>query len=54
MLRFILKRMTKDSCTGLESSVYITVDCRSPELELLLTKGGMSETGYDVTKERKK
>ena len=49
MLKFILKRMIKDSNNGLESTVFITVDCRSEELELLLTKGGVSESGYDVT-----
>ena len=49
MLKFILKRSTKDSNNGLESSVFITVDCRCEELELLLTNGGVSETGYDVT-----
>ena len=48
MLRLIIRRRMKDQHTGLETDGFETVDMDIPELEQILTVGGMSESGYDV------
>ena len=49
MLRFILKTKTKDSCNGLESEDYFTLDIKLLALENILRSGGMSNSGYEKT-----
>lgn len=49
MIRFILRRKTKDTANGLETDQMETHDCEAPGLEQLLARGGCGESGYDYT-----
>ena len=46
MLRVIIKHEHKDSCNGLESEDFETIDILAPEIEQALRSGGYSESGY--------
>jgi hypothetical protein len=47
MLRFIIKRLWKDSHSGLETEGLETLDAECIELEHVLLGGGYGESGYD-------
>ena len=47
MIRFIMKRSTKDELSGATHETLHTLDVDAPEVEEVLTKGGMSQDGYD-------
>lgn len=49
MLRFILKRETFYEINQMRCAGHFTVDIDVPELESLLTSGGLGESGFDVT-----
>lgn len=49
MLRFILRRKTRDNESGLEGEGFYTIDADVPELERALGSGGIGHQGYDVT-----
>jgi hypothetical protein len=49
MIRFIFERSFKDMASGYEGKGLHTVDINVPELEKLLTRGGMGENGHDIT-----
>ena len=49
MLRFIIKRKTKDQNTGLATTTFETLDVVYAQLEAILRRGGRSEDGYDYS-----
>lgn len=49
MLRFILRRETRDHHNDFASTAHITYDAQVPELEMMLRKGGSGPYGFDST-----
>lgn len=50
MLRMLFRRDIKDHHNGAEYSAFLSVDIpRLTAVERLMTAGGLSENGYDVT-----
>ena len=49
MIRFIVKRMRKDPSCGAEWENLEILEADCPEIEEVLKRGGLSETGYDVS-----
>lgn len=49
MLRFIVRRKTRDNESGYEGESHFTIDANVPELERALGSGGIGHHGYDVT-----
>lgn len=48
MLRFIIKRHQGDAYSGLNETAFFTVDADVPELEAMLTRGGMGGPSFDA------
>ena len=46
MIRFIMRRKTRDNASGLETSGLETFDAECPELEKALLYGGSGESGF--------
>lgn len=49
MIRFILKRSTLDSCSGLKIETLFTIDGDLEKVEWALCRGGSGESGYEYT-----
>lgn len=49
MIRFILKRETRDKVSGYRGESFETLDVNVPELQERLSKGGRGENGFDYT-----
>lgn len=48
MLRFVFQVSRLDGNTGLKTKGIETIDIDVPELESVITKGGLSENSYEV------
>ncbi|MBW0450885.1 hypothetical protein [Paraburkholderia phenoliruptrix] len=49
MIRFILKTKFRDGHNGQEGEYFKTLDLDVPELQEVLSAGGLSESSYDAT-----
>lgn len=47
MIRFVIRREVLDRHSGLESERLETLDCKCPELQIALMRGGYGMNEYD-------